>query len=52
LNYTFDAWTSPNHKALIAFAVHLQHERKPLSFLLDVIEVVESHTGETTAREF
>lgn len=52
LNYTFDAWTSPNHKALIAFAVHLHHEGEPLTFLLDVIEVAESHTGETMARVF
>ncbi len=47
-----DAWTSPNHKALVAFAVHLHHDGEPLSFLLDVIEVAESHTGATLARVF
>ncbi|KAI0693044.1 hypothetical protein C8T65DRAFT_526516, partial [Cerioporus squamosus] len=41
LNFTCDAWTSPNHKALVAFAVHLHHEGSPLSFLLDVVEVAE-----------
>ncbi|RDX54385.1 hypothetical protein OH76DRAFT_1321030, partial [Lentinus brumalis] len=41
LNFTFDAWTSPNHKALLAFGVHLHHEGTPLSFILDVIEVAE-----------
>ncbi|RDX40001.1 hypothetical protein OH76DRAFT_1301479, partial [Lentinus brumalis] len=49
LNFTFDAWTSPNHKALLAFAVHLHHEGTPLTFILDVIEVSESHTGEALA---
>ncbi|TFK78990.1 hypothetical protein K466DRAFT_457331, partial [Polyporus arcularius HHB13444] len=41
LNFTCDAWTSPNHKALVAFAVHFHHEGTPLSFLLDVVEVAE-----------
>ncbi|RDX45216.1 hypothetical protein OH76DRAFT_1305229, partial [Lentinus brumalis] len=52
LNFTFDAWTSPNHKALLAFAVHLQHNGQPLTFILDVIEVAESHTGEALAEAF
>ncbi|TFK82774.1 hypothetical protein K466DRAFT_499685, partial [Polyporus arcularius HHB13444] len=52
LSYTMDAWTSPNHKALVAFAVHLHHDGEPLSFLLDVVEVAESHTGVTLARVF
>ncbi len=47
-----DAWTSPNHKALIAFAVHFHHEGTPLSFILDVVEVAESHTGEALAKAF
>ncbi|RPD52227.1 hypothetical protein L226DRAFT_425154, partial [Lentinus tigrinus ALCF2SS1-7] len=41
LNFMFDAWMSPNHKALLAFAVHLQHQGNALSFILDVIEVAE-----------
>ncbi len=52
LNFTFDAWTSPNHKALLAFAVHLHHEGEPLTFILDVVEVAESHTGEALAKAF
>lgn len=52
LNFTMDAWTSPNHKALVAFAVHLQHEGEPLSFLLDVVEVASSHTGNALAKAF
>lgn len=36
----------------MAFAVHLQHEGKPLSFLLDAVELAESHTGENLARAF
>ncbi|TFK79585.1 hypothetical protein K466DRAFT_473851, partial [Polyporus arcularius HHB13444] len=41
LSFTMDAWTSPNHKALVAIAVHLHHEGTPLSFILDVVEVAE-----------
>ncbi|RDX53603.1 hypothetical protein OH76DRAFT_1320664, partial [Lentinus brumalis] len=52
LSFTMDAWTSPNHKALIAFAVHFHHEGTPLSFILDVVEVAESHTGEALAKAF
>lgn len=36
----------------MAFAVHLQHEGVPLSFLLDAVEVAESHTGDNLARAF
>ncbi|KAJ7151172.1 hypothetical protein C8R46DRAFT_914388, partial [Mycena filopes] len=39
LSFTTDAWTSPNHRAVIAWVVHLQHDGKPLSFLLDVKEL-------------
>ncbi len=52
LNFTCDAWTSPNHKALVAFAVHFHYEGTPLSFILDVVEVAESHTGEALAKAF
>ncbi|KAF5347403.1 hypothetical protein D9758_011274 [Tetrapyrgos nigripes] len=33
-------------------AVHLQHQGKPLVFLLDIVEVPESHTSLTLAHEF
>ncbi|KAJ7348027.1 hypothetical protein DFH08DRAFT_699153, partial [Mycena albidolilacea] len=52
LSSATDAWTSPNHRAFVAWTVHLQHEGQPLVFLLDVFEVPESHTGEVLAREF
>ncbi|KAJ7301562.1 hypothetical protein DFH08DRAFT_724124 [Mycena albidolilacea] len=41
LSYATDAWTSPNHRAFVAWTVHLQHEGTPLCFLLDIIEVPE-----------
>ncbi|KAK6984665.1 dimer-Tnp-hAT domain-containing protein [Favolaschia claudopus] len=52
LNYATDAWTSSNHRAFVAWSVHLHHEGSPLSFLLDIIEVPESHTGKTLANAF
>ncbi|KAF7372915.1 Dimer-Tnp-hAT domain-containing protein [Mycena sanguinolenta] len=52
LNFATDAWTSPNHRAFLAWTVHLHHEGRLLSFPLDVYEVPESHTGRTLAREF
>ncbi|KAJ7871618.1 hypothetical protein B0H14DRAFT_3439341 [Mycena olivaceomarginata] len=39
LSFTTDAWTSPNHRAFVAWTVHLQHKGKPLNFLLDIFEV-------------
>ncbi|KAE9399593.1 hypothetical protein BT96DRAFT_820371 [Gymnopus androsaceus JB14] len=39
LNFATDAWTSPNHRAMAAWTVHLQHEGEPLVFLLDIFEV-------------
>ncbi len=36
----------------MAFTVHLQHDGQPLSFILDIIEVAESHTGEAQAEAF
>ncbi|KAJ7697116.1 hypothetical protein B0H16DRAFT_1220698, partial [Mycena metata] len=41
LSFTTDAWTSPNHRAIVAWVVHLEHEGQPLSFLLDVKELPE-----------
>lgn len=36
----------------MAFAVHLQRKGRRISFLLDVCEVSESHTGQTLAIAF
>ncbi|KAJ7776075.1 hypothetical protein B0H14DRAFT_2401615, partial [Mycena olivaceomarginata] len=45
LSFATDAWTSPNHRAFVAWTVHLQHEGQPLVFLLDVFEVPEVPQG-------
>ena len=45
LNFATDAWSSPNHKAYVAFTVHLEDHGKPVSMLLDIVEVTQSHTG-------
>ncbi|KAJ7798095.1 hypothetical protein B0H14DRAFT_3492909 [Mycena olivaceomarginata] len=50
LSFATDAWTSPNHRAFVAWTVHLPLDGNPLSFLLDIIEVPESHSGKTLAR--
>jgi hypothetical protein len=47
-----DAWTSPNHKAYIAITVHFEQNGKPISVLLDLVEVARSHTGVVLAEEF
>ncbi|KAI0776428.1 hypothetical protein BC629DRAFT_1290519, partial [Irpex lacteus] len=52
LSFTADAWTSPNHRAFVAFLVHLEHDGKPLCFPLDVLEVPTSHSGPAMAQEF
>ena len=45
-------WTSPNHKAYVAFTVHFEHEGSLMSMLLDLIEVVKSHSGVNLAEAF
>ena len=52
LNYAMDAWTSPNHKAFVAFTVHFAHEGTPVSMLLDLVEVAKSHSGANLAAAF
>jgi hypothetical protein len=52
LNFATDAWTSPNHKAYVAFTVHFAHEGAPVSMLLDLVEVAKSHTGVNLAVAF
>ncbi|KAF8256912.1 hypothetical protein EI94DRAFT_1559416, partial [Lactarius quietus] len=39
LSFATDAWMLPNHKVYVAVTVHLEHEEKALSMLLDVVEV-------------
>ncbi|GBE82272.1 putative AC9 transposase [Sparassis crispa] len=52
LSFATDAWTSPNHKAIVAFMVHLQHKGVPLRMVLDVVEVADSHSGVNLAAAF
>ena len=52
LNFATDVWTSPNHKAYIAFTVHFKHKGKPISMLLDLVEVAKSHLGVNLANVF
>jgi hypothetical protein len=47
-----DAWTSTNHHAFVAWTVHLEHDGCMLVFLLDIMEVPESHTGVALAKAF
>ncbi|KAG2127194.1 uncharacterized protein EDB93DRAFT_1257150 [Suillus bovinus] len=42
INFTTDAWSSPNHRAFVVFSVHLEHKGIPLSLPLDIIEVAKS----------
>ncbi|KAL1697786.1 hypothetical protein EV121DRAFT_219079, partial [Schizophyllum commune] len=52
IHITTDAWTSPNHRAFVAFVAHLSSEGHVLVFLLDIIEVPRSHTGAALAKAF
>jgi hypothetical protein len=47
-----DAWMSSNHQVFITWTVHLHHEGHILTFLLDVIEIPDSHTGDALAWVF
>ena len=52
MNFATDTWTSPNHKVYVAFTVHFSHEGAPISILLNLVEVAESHSGENLAAAF
>ena len=52
LHFATDAWTSPNHRAFVAWTVHLEFQGQMLIFLLDIVELPVSHTGVTMAKAF
>ena len=52
LNFCIDAWTSPNHHAFVAITVHYKESGKAQTYLLDIVEVAESHTGVVLATAF
>ena len=47
-----DAWSSPNDCAFVAQMVHFEKNSTPMLFLLDIVEVATSHTGDTLAAAF
>jgi hypothetical protein len=54
LSFATDAWTSPNQRlgAYVAITVHFENKGSPISMLLDIVEVAQSHTGENLAGAF
>ena len=52
LSFGTDAWTSPNHKAYVAVMVHFKQNGEPMCLLLDLVEVVTSHSGRNLAAVF
>ena len=52
LSFATDAWTSPNHKASVAVTVHFENEGVPVSMLLDIVELAQSHSGINLAAAF
>ncbi len=52
MSFATDAWTSPNHKALVAITVHFECEGIPICLLLDIVEVARSHSGFNLAVAF
>ena len=41
LSFSTDGWTSPNHRAYVAFMVHLEHKGSPLMLPLDIVELAQ-----------
>ncbi|PPQ87888.1 hypothetical protein CVT26_011638 [Gymnopilus dilepis] len=52
LNFTTDAWTSPNHYAYIALTVTFVVKGHPVSLVLDIVELPKSHSGINLAAAF
>jgi hypothetical protein len=52
LSFATNAWTSPNHKALIVITVHFEIDGIPVCLLLDLVEVATSHSGINLAAAF
>ena len=52
VHLVMDAWTFTNHHACVAWTVHFEHSRAMLAFLLDIVELLESHTGIALAKAF
>jgi hypothetical protein len=46
VHFATDAWTSPNHRAFVAWTVHLEYKGEMLAFLLDIAELPEVHSSQ------
>jgi hypothetical protein len=52
LSFATDAWTSPNHKPYVAVTVHFEKDGVAVLMLLDLVDVVRSHSGLNLAVAF
>ena len=52
MSFATDAWTSPNQRAYVVITVHLEQKGEPISLLLDIVEVAQSHTRVNLAAAF
>ncbi len=52
MHFATNAWMSPNHRAFVAWTIHFAYGGAMMSFLLDIIEVPESHMGAVLANAF
>ncbi|KAF8159411.1 hypothetical protein B0H34DRAFT_619976, partial [Crassisporium funariophilum] len=52
LHFGTNALTTPNHKAYVALTVHFELNGEPVSMLLDLVEVAQSHSGANLAAVF
>ena len=52
VHFATDAWTSTNHHAFVAWTVHFEYKGAMLVFLLNIVDIPESHTGVALAQAF
>jgi hypothetical protein len=52
LNFATDTWTSPNHKVFVTVTVHFENDGVPVSMILDLVKVAQSHSGINLATVF
>ena len=52
VHFAMDVWTSTNHHVFVAWTVHFEHNGTMLAFLLDILEVPESHTSVALVKAF
>ena len=52
LSFTTGAWISPNHRVFVVVMVHFENNGVVICMILDVVEVVVSHSGVNLAAAF